>query len=97
MIPTRPDGFSMSQLMAGSLLAALAAPIALIIVFMELDTRIKSESRWSEEWPALVGTIPPMKEGHKRRISDLMFVCLFAASIVLVYGSVGASLVLGYI
>lgn len=97
VIPTRPDGYSISQLILGSFLAALAAPIGLIIVFMELDTRIKSESKWSEDWPALVGTIPPMKEGVMRRISDGMFLCIFAASIALIYGSVGASVYLGYI
>lgn len=97
VIPTRPDGLALPELMAGSLLASLMAPIALLIVFMELDTRIRSESKWSEEWPALVGTIPPMVAARKRRISDGIFVCIFAASILLLYGSVGASSYLGYL
>ena len=97
VIPTRPDGLSLPQLMVGSLLASLMAPVALLILFVELDTRIKSESRWSEDWPALVGTIPPMQEASKKRISDLIFSCVFAASIVVLYGAVGASSYLGYI
>ena len=97
VIPTQPDGFTLPQLMVGSILLALATPVGLLIVFMELDTRIRSEARWSEDWPALVAVIPPMKEVKKRKFSDGLFIALVAVLLAGLYGSVGGAYYLGYI
>jgi polysaccharide chain length determinant protein (PEP-CTERM system associated) len=89
VVPTQPDGFSMVQMMAGSFLAALAAPIGLLVLLMELDTRVRSESKWSDEWPPLLATVPPMWEARKRAISNVVFASIACVALVAMYGTVG--------
>ncbi|PCJ27287.1 MAG: hypothetical protein COA96_03630 [SAR86 cluster bacterium] len=86
VIPTQPDGFTFSQLMMGSIILALCAPIGLLIVYMELDTRIKSESNWSESWPPMLITIPHMQTENVRRVADRYFTAMVAAAMVSIYG-----------
>jgi len=97
VIPTQPDGYSLSQMMVGSFLFALMIPAGLMVVYMELDPRIKSESRWLDEWPPLVATIPPMAAVKKKLIGNGIFSALVTALVVVLYGTVGTFNYLGYL
>lgn len=96
VIPTQPDGFAFSRLMMGSFLLAIMTPIGLMVVYMELDTRIRSESRWSEEWPPLVAVIPPLAMKKKRRPGNKLFATAFVVLLFGLYGGVWALNYLGY-
>lgn len=96
VIPIQPDGFTLPQLMAGSFLVSILVPIGLLVAFMELDTRIRSESNWSEEWPPLMAVIPPMAATKKRFISDRYFAVITVFLLLALYGTVGTFYYLGY-
>ena len=89
VIPTQPDGFSFSQLMIGSALFSLAAPLGLMVVMLEVDPRMRAESSWSADWPPLLGSVPPMKDQKSVLRSGLLYAILFACVILLIYGAVG--------
>lgn len=96
VIPTQPDGFALTQMMMGSFLLAIMAPIGLMVVYMELDTRIRSESRWSDEWPPLVAIIPPLAFAKKRRPGNKVFAVIFFVLLFGLYGTVWTLNYLGY-
>lgn len=96
VIPTQPDGFALPQMMVGSFLLAIMAPIGLMVVYMELDTRIRSESRWSDEWPPLVAIIPPLASAKKRRPGNKVFAAIVFVLLFGLYGSVWTLDYLGY-
>ncbi len=97
VIPTQPDGLALSQMMIGSFLLSIMAPIGLMVVYMELDTRIRSEARWSDEWPPLVAIIPPLATAKKRRPGNKVFVSIVFVLLFLLYGAVWAFDYLGYL
>ena len=94
-IPTKPDGFSFGQLMMISMVLAFAAPIGLLVVYMELDTRIRSENKWQEEWPPLLVTVPPMTVLSARKIGNGIFVLIGLALLAGLYGGVAAAYLAG--
>ena len=95
VIPTSPDGFSFPELLGASLILALMAPVGLLVVYMELDPRIRSEAHWSEEWPPLLITVPLSDMSHERnKMSDKWFISILAVISVGLYGSaVGVRLI----
>jgi len=88
VVPTQPDGFSFSQLLMGSVLLAFAAPIGLLVIVMEVDPRIRAESGWSEDWPPLLGTVPPLSKQKSLLHSKVVFLALLAVIALALYGSV---------
>lgn len=97
VIPTKPDGFAFSELMIASFVIALCVPTGLLIVYMELDTRIRSESKWQDNWPPLLITVPPMKAVAKRRFGNIAFSLAAAFMLFSLYGAVGVLYVSGLI
>ena len=87
VIPTQPDGFSFSQLIVGSALLSLAAPMGLMVVIMELDPRIRAESSWTSEWPPLLGTVPEMAGVKSWFQSNIFFLIFLGCLLVMIYGS----------
>lgn len=87
VIPTQPDGYSLSQLLLGSLLLSLAVPLGVLVVYMELDPRISSEADFQANWPAFLIAIPPMKSVHRKRISDALFLTMIIVVSLVLYGS----------
>lgn len=90
VIPTQPDGFAFYQLLLGSLLLSLGVPLGILVLYMELDPRISSESDFQSDWPPYLIAIPPMMNGTRKRISDGLFLAIIVAISVVLYG--GAAL-----
>lgn len=88
VIPTQPDGLSFTELLAGSIMLALFTPIGLLVVYMELDSRIRSEAKWSDEWPPLLATVPPMPALSTRRLADGYFALMVVVVLAALYGTV---------
>jgi polysaccharide chain length determinant protein (PEP-CTERM system associated) len=87
VIPTQPDGLSFSKLLIGSFLAAVAAPLGLLVLYMELDPRIRSESNFVSEWPPLLMVVPPLKSGVRKAISDRVLIVLLVVVSLFIYGA----------
>jgi polysaccharide chain length determinant protein (PEP-CTERM system associated) len=89
-IPTQSDGTSFSNLLLGSFALACAVPIGILVLLVELDPRIRSESDFSEEWPPLLMVVPPLTAKHiKPSNTTLLFftgtatIAVYAAAILL--------------
>jgi hypothetical protein len=87
VIPTQPDGFSLYQLLIGSLLLSLAVPLGILVLYMELDPRVSSEADFQSDWPPFLIAVPPMMSGTKKRISDGLFLTLLVGMSVIFYGT----------
>lgn len=87
VIPTQPDGLKFSELLIGSFLLAISAPFGLLVLYMELDPRIRSESNFGEEWPPLLMVVPPTKASRKRAISDPVMIGLIVVVTLFIYGA----------
>ncbi|MES2625852.1 MAG: XrtA system polysaccharide chain length determinant [Pseudomonadota bacterium] len=87
VIPTQPDGLGLVELLLGSFILALAVPLGLLVLYMELDPRVSSESDFQADWPPFLIAIPPMISAHKKRISDGLFLSLFILISLVLYGS----------
>jgi len=87
VIPTQPDGFSYVQLLLGSLVLSLAVPFGILILYMELDPRVSSESDFQPDWPPFLIAIPPMMTAKRKRISDGLFLTIIIGISLIVYGS----------
>lgn len=87
VIPTQPDGLTFGQLLLGSFMAALSVPLGLLVLYMELDPRIRSEGNFLEEWPPLLMIVPPMAKSRKKRLSDRALLALLVVVSLFVYGA----------
>ena len=87
VIPTQPDGFSFTQLLLGSFLLSLAVPLGILILYMELDPRISSESDFQADWPPFLIAIPPMLSATRKRVSDGLFLTMIIIISLMLYGS----------
>jgi polysaccharide chain length determinant protein (PEP-CTERM system associated) len=95
VIPTQPDGFSLYQLLLGSLLLSVAVPLGILVLYMELDPRISSESDFQSDWPPFLIAIPPMMNGTRKRISDGAFITVLILMSLVFYGAAIAVSVAG--
>ncbi len=87
VIPTQPDGFAFTQLLLGSFLLALAVPLGILVLYMELDPRVSSEADFQPDWPPYLIAIPPMAMGQRKRVSDGMFITLMVVLTIILYGT----------
>ena len=90
IIPTTPDGLKFSQLLLAGLIVAIGAPLGLLVLYMELDPRIKSEASWEDGWPPLLATIPALQTKKSYRVSDKLFVVIMLFIACGLYGSAWA-------
>ena len=90
VIPTSPDGISLTQMLIASFALSLLVPGGLLVLHIELDTRIRSEAGWSEDWPPLIATVPPMLFVGKRKLSTGIFFTAVVLLLVALYSCVGA-------
>jgi polysaccharide chain length determinant protein (PEP-CTERM system associated) len=97
VIPTQPDGFSLSQLLLGSLVLSLAVPLGILVLYMELDPRISSEADFQADWPPFLIAIPPMMNGTRKRISDGAFLAILVVVSVVLYGTAAMVSVVGIV
>ena len=89
VIPTQPDGLSLYQLLLASLVLSVAVPLGILVLYMELDPRVSSESDFQPDWPPFLIAIPPMKSGTGKRISDRRFLTILVVVSVVLYGIAG--------
>lgn len=87
VIPTQPDGLSFGKLLMGSFLLAMSAPLGLLVLYMELDPRIRSESNFVPEWPPLLMVVPPLKSSIRKAISDRVMILLIVVVSLFIYGA----------
>jgi len=97
VIPTQPDGLAFRELMMGSFALSLMVPFGLLILFVELDSRIRSESRWDADWPPLLATVPPLATRKRWRLPDSVFLGLSIVLLIGLYATVGTLYLLEYI
>ena len=90
VIPTSPDGVSLTQMLIASFAFSLLVPGGLLVLYIELDTRIRSEAGWSSDWPPLIATVPPMLFVGKRKLSMGIFFTAVVLLLVALYSFVGA-------
>jgi polysaccharide chain length determinant protein (PEP-CTERM system associated) len=88
VMPVQPDGIPTAQLLLGSFVLALGVPLGILVLMMELDPRIRSESNFLEEWPALLMVIPPLAvSGAPVRSSNKALVWMVVVASVVGYGA----------
>ncbi len=87
IIPTSPDGLAFTHLLAASLILSICAPLGLLVLYMELDPRIRSEANWAEEWPPMIMSVSTMNYAKSNGLSDKWFAAIVLATSLSLYGT----------